>query len=35
MRFRGIIALMVIALLAGSLPALAQQADAPVATAKR
>jgi hypothetical protein len=35
MRFRGIIALMVVALLAGSLPALARQADAPAATAKR
>ena len=35
MRFRGIVALIVIALLAGSLPALAQQADSAAATAKR
>jgi hypothetical protein len=32
MRFRGVIALIVIALLAGSLPALAQQADPPAAS---
>jgi hypothetical protein len=35
MRFRGIIALIVIALLAGSLPALAQQADPPAGSSLR